>query len=119
MKEKQIDLIRASKIRSGKSRDEPPRGTKPDPVYASTTAKKVPTRAVPAITALLGEKAALGDRSAPGGWDEGLLGVGAGGEEAGDGGEGDFAEGVGAEVGALVGAGDEGDGAFGVGAGVC
>jgi hypothetical protein len=48
--------------------------------------------------------------------------VGASGEEtlgAGDKGEGDFAEGVGAEVGALVGAGDEGDGAFGVGAGVC
>jgi hypothetical protein len=45
--------------------------------------------------------------------------VGTGGEEtlgAGDAGEGDFTEGVGAEVGALVGAGDEGDRAFRVGA---
>jgi hypothetical protein len=69
---------------------------------------------------LLGEKAALGGCSAAGGWDEGLKGLGAGGEEflgEGDAGDGDFAEGVGAEVGALFGAAGEGDGAFEVGAG--
>jgi hypothetical protein len=69
---------------------------------------------------LLGEKAALGGCSAAGGWDEGLKGLGAGGEELlgeGDAGDGDFAEGVGAEVGALFGAAGEGDGAFEGGAG--
>ena len=78
-------------------------------------AKKVPTRAVPAITALLVEKAALGDGG--GGWSE------ADGSDAGlKGAGGEAVEGVGAEVGDLAGGVVEGDGAGevfeGVGAGV-